>query len=115
MSLMDDIRKLVAGWIWPDYVKESDRLWRMRVDIQEKVRWLGHDYPMVEVVLARLAIDDVNWSRSIDDRAIQQEYPNLGGHWPSDIYSFREKMRTTFGTFPTPRTSSVAPSKCEGE
>jgi hypothetical protein len=98
------IKRSIAGWLCPELVAESDRHWRMRVDIQEKVRWLGHDFPMVEVVLARIAIDDLNWSRSIDEKAMQQEYPNLGGHWPSDIYSFREKMRSTFGTFPTPRS-----------
>lgn len=103
------IRQLIAGWLWPDYVKESDRLWRMRVEIQDKVRWLGHDFPMVEVVLVRLSIDDLNWSRAIGEKAIQQECPNLGGLWPSDIHSFREKMRATFGTFPTPRPDRKQP------
>lgn len=101
---MSKFRRAVASWLCPDLVKESDRLFQMRSNLSDKIRWLGHDYPMVEVVLARVLIDDKNYSRSINEKQTLQEYPHLGGVWPSEIYTFREKMRATFKPTPTERS-----------
>ena len=90
------LRRTIAGWICPDLVKESDRLWRLRVEMSDKIRWLSYDYPIVEVVLARLMVDDLNYARPLGEAARELKFPNLGGSWPSDIYSFREKMRLMF-------------------
>lgn len=103
---MSDIRRTIAGWLCPGLAKESDRLFQMRSNLNDKIRWLGHDYPMVEVVLARVLIDDTNYSRSLNEKQTLQEYPHLGGIWPSEIYSFREKMRTTWTPMPTQRSAS---------
>lgn len=89
-------RRLIAQWLCPDLVLESDRLFRIRAEISDKIRWLGHEYPSVEVVLSRILVDDLNWARKIDEPARDLTYPNLGGRWPSDIASFRDKMRRHF-------------------
>lgn len=97
------LKRTIAGWLCPELVAESDRLFRLRADMSEKIRWLGHDYPMVEVVISRMIVDDTNWTRRADEKALTLEYPNLGGWWPPEISSFREKMRAHFPPCPTPR------------
>ena len=94
------LRRTIAGWLCPELVAESDRLFRLRAHMSEKIRWLGHDYPMVEVVISRMIVDDTNWTRKIDEKPMTLEYPNLGGFWPPEISAFREKMRRHFA--PTP-------------
>jgi hypothetical protein len=103
-------RRAIAEWLCPQLAKDSQELWRLKVEMSDKCRWLGHDFPMVEVVISRLLVDSRNYMRSLDEPPMDLNYPHLGGSWPSDIYSFREKMRSTFGTFPTPRTDAVVGS-----
>lgn len=103
------IRRAIAEWLCPELAKNSQELWRLKVEMSAKCRWLGHDFPMVEVVIARLLVDSHNYMRPLGELPKDLNYPNLGGSWPSEIYSFREKMRATFGTFPTPRPSVSSP------
>lgn len=95
-----NLRRTIAGWLCPDLVSESDRLFRLRAEMSEKIRWLGHDYPVVEVVITRMMVDDANWTRGLGDKVYHQEYPHLGGFWPPEMSSFRKKLRQYFK--PTP-------------
>lgn len=90
------IRESLARWICPDLGKRADDGFRLRTEISVCKDWLGHDFPMVQVVLDRITISAVNYTRALDEPSLSQNYPNLGGIWPWEIYSFREKLRTTF-------------------
>lgn len=90
------IREALARWICPELGKNADRWWRALVDIQELKQWVGHDFPMIEVALDRLTIGVHNYSRSLNEKSLRQEYPRLGGLWPEAIYPWREKLQQTF-------------------
>jgi hypothetical protein len=91
-------REWLARLICPELGSSADKWWRVSVDIQELKQWMGHDFPMIEVALDRLTIGVHNYSRSLNEKSLIQEYPNLGGIWPSGIDAFRAKLRKTFPT-----------------
>jgi hypothetical protein len=84
-------RRRIAGWICPELVAESDRLWWLRVDISEKQRWLGHYYPQVDTVLERVSLSDLNRSPGYRDEVIDMS-DDKRAHWPKEIGSFRQAM-----------------------
>jgi len=94
------IREKIARRICPQLGKDSDRLWYLQSHISLAKRWLGHDFPIVEVVLDHLTISTHNWMRPLAEKALVQQYPRLGGVWPDEINSFREKLRKEFRGIP---------------
>jgi hypothetical protein len=94
-------REAMARWLSPDLGQDAERWRRILSGVEEMKRYVGHDFPIVEVVLDRLVIDARNASRSLDEKPIVQICGNLGGSWPSEIYSFREKLLEHFKPRPS--------------
>lgn len=89
-------RETLARRLCPKLARQADRERYLTINMQEMKWWVGQEFPQIEVALDYLNIGATNYFRPLDEKPISQEYPKLGGIWPSRIDGFREKLRTTF-------------------
>ena len=91
---MNWFKRAVANRLFPELIRESDRFWYLRGQMSDAGRWLGYEYPQVDIVLSWLMYRDVDHWRALDEQPKNK--------WPSEIYSFREWLRTNYPAPPLP-------------
>ena len=93
------IRKWLAKKLCPELAFMETRLWRLRSDLSYDMRWLGYDFPEIDVFVHRALVMDANYARALDEKPYSLE---AGGvQWSDEISRFRAQMREKFNRVPS--------------
>lgn len=87
-------RKWLACLLSPELALSEARLFRLRSELSDDQRWLGYDFPEIDIYVMRALIMDRNFARSTDERPIPLYFG--GAFWGNDISKFRDDLRSKF-------------------
>jgi hypothetical protein len=91
-------RKWLAKKLSPELALTERRFWRLRSELSYDMRWLGYDFPEIDIFVHRALVNDANYGRALDEKPYSLE---AGGTlWASEISQFREQLRAKFNRTP---------------
>lgn len=110
---MKTFRKWLAEFLFPELVEEAEKWQWAEIEISDMQRWLGHEYPTVDLSLECLRLKVRNRFRALDEDVLELKCRGVAHRYvPQDICSYRDFLRRNFAAHylrPQPAVKSNEP------